>query len=201
MQRVSASSGPAVTIPAPAPAPSRAIGKPFRGGRLVDGLQLPESGPDHLTWDPIREVVPNRPGRRWGTDRLLRLVLETVAVFRAAHPGDAPRVLIGDLSRPRGGQFGREFGGLGHGSHQNGLDVDVYYPRLDRAELGPRASAEVDRVRSQELVDLFVAGGAQFVFVGTKVGLKGPKKVVQAIPHHNDHLHVRIFNSSPRAKR
>ncbi len=42
---------------------------------------------------------------------------------------------IGDLSRPNGGVFDERFGGRGHASHQNGLDVDVYYPRRDGQEL------------------------------------------------------------------
>jgi hypothetical protein len=50
----------------------------------------------------------------------------------------------------------------------------------------------VDRVLAQDLVDRFVAAGAQYVFVGYRVGLRGPRRVVQAIPHHDDHLHVRL---------
>lgn len=192
-----ASAPPGAPLVVPPPAPSQAVGKPFRG-RLVNGLQLPESGPDHVSWDPIREVVPNRPGRRWGTDRLLALLLDVIGRFRAAHPGDAPRVLVGDLSRPSGGSFGRQFGGLGHASHQNGRDADVYYPRLDRQEIAARTPAQVDRVRSQELVDLFVDAGVQFAFVGRRVRLKGPKKVVQPIPYHDDHVHIRIL--PPRVK-
>ena len=56
--------------------------------------------------------------------------------FRAAHP-DAARVLISDISLPKGGPFGKEYGGLGHVSHQIGLDVDIYYPRLDHVETAP----------------------------------------------------------------
>ncbi len=53
--------------------------------------------------------------------------------FSRTHP-QAPRVGIGDLGLPHGGYFGPEVGGgIGHFTHQNGLDVDVYYPRLDRA--------------------------------------------------------------------
>ena len=91
-----------------------------------------------------------------------------------------------------GGDFGSRFGGLGHASHQIGLDVDVYYPRLDRLERAPLRPAQVDRVLAQALVDRFVAVGAQYVFVGTRVGLRGPRRVVQAIPLHNNHLHVRL---------
>ncbi len=79
-------------------------------------------------------------------------------------------------------------------SHQNGLDVDVYYPRLDRALRAPETVAEVDRALAQDLVSRFVGAGAQFAFVGEHVGLRGPAPVVQAIAHHDDHVHVRIAN-------
>src|SRR4051794_26163735 len=62
---------PAPRPPAPAPAPrSQAIGTPTHG-RLVHGVQLPEIGPDWLTWDPVLKQVPDRPWRRWGTQKLL----------------------------------------------------------------------------------------------------------------------------------
>ena len=170
--------------------PSRAIGKPHRG-RLEGGVQLPAAGADWVTWDPVRDVVPNRGERRWGTDRLVATVQRVLAEYRAANPG-APRVLVGDLSRPRGGVFDQRYGGLGHASHQNGLDVDVYYPRKDRREREAFRVAQVDRRLSQDLVDRFVAAAAQFVFVGYEVRPRGPEGVVQSIPHHENHLHVRI---------
>jgi hypothetical protein len=171
---------------------SLAIGAPNRG-RLVNGLQLPGTGPDWVTYDPILHRVPNRPHRRWGTDRLLAFLLYVLRDYRLANPG-APPVLIGDLSLPYGGPFGSDFGGLGHASHQNGLDVDVMYPRADRALLPPATVADVDRALAQDLVSRFVGAGAQFTFVGRHVGLGGPPAVVQAIPHHDDHVHVRIAN-------
>ena len=64
----------------------------------------------------------------------LRLLFRVLDEYAAAHP-EAGRVGIGDLSRPHGGVFDERFGGRGHASHQNGLDVDVYYPRLDGREL------------------------------------------------------------------
>jgi murein endopeptidase len=163
------------------------------GGRLVNGLQLPPQGLYWVTWDPIRHRVPNRPDRRWGTDRLISFLVTVLRDYHLAHPS-APRVLVGDISRPFGGPFGKEYGGLGHASHQNGLDVDVYYPRADHALRAPARANEVDRVLAQDLVSRFVAYGAQFAFVGLHVGLGGPRAVVQAIAHHDDHVHVRIAN-------
>ncbi|HWC27244.1 MAG TPA: penicillin-insensitive murein endopeptidase [Solirubrobacteraceae bacterium] len=182
-------------LPPPARVPrvgSLALGAP-NAGRLVNGLQLPASGRDWITYDPVFRTTPNRPERRWGTDRLLAYLLDVLRGYRLANPG-APPVVVGDLSRPHGGPFGRKYGGLGHASHQNGLDVDVYYPRLDRRLRAPRKVAQVDRRLAQDLVDRFVAAGAQYAFVGQRVGLRGPRGIVQAIPHHDDHVHVRIAN-------
>ena len=169
---------------------SRAVGLPHRG-KLVRGVELPAAGRDYFTWDSANKTIPSRPWRRHGTDRLVRTLLKVVTEFRAANPG-APRVGIGDLSRPRGGNFDERFGGLGHASHQNGLDVDVYYPRLDRSERRPHKPRQVDRALAQDLVDRFVAEGAQYVFVGPRLGLTGPRKVVSPLSHHDDHLHVRM---------
>jgi murein endopeptidase len=182
--------------PGPAPAtptgPSKAIGKPWHG-RLVNGVQVPEAGPGFLTWDDPLNRIPNRPDRRWGTTALVRITEEVLARYQEAHP-DALPVLVGDLSRPHGGVFDKRYGGLGHASHQNGLDVDVYYPRLDRRLRSAWRPDQVDRVLAQDLVDRFVAAGAQRVFVGARVGLHGPRRIVAKLAHHEDHLHVRIPN-------
>jgi murein endopeptidase len=175
--------------------PSRAIGEP-NDGRLEDGVQLPAEGADYVTWDPIRERRPNRGWRRWGTDHLLHVFLRVAHQFRAVHRA-APRLVVGDLSRRYGGDFGPRFGGVGHASHQNGLDIDVYYPRLDRRLRAPTSVEEIDLRLAQDLVRAFVAAGAQYVFVGPHTGLVGPPKVVQPLPLHDDHMHVRLYNPLP----
>jgi len=192
------SAPPTGAPPLPAPAPgelivwrrSKAVGKPWRG-RLMRGVKLPSYGPTWFTYDWGTRSVPNRVWRRYGHDRLVRMLLRVVREFRAAHP-DAPRVGVADLSRPRGGSFGRRYGGLGHASHQNGLDVDVLYPRLDRVEQRPDRVRQIDRMLSQDLVKRFVAAGAQKVFVGLGTRLRGKRGVVTPLGNHDDHLHVRI---------
>jgi murein endopeptidase len=119
-------------------------------------------------------------------------VLRVIAEYRAANPG-VPRVGIADLSRPHGGNFGRRFGGLGHASHQNGIDVDVLYPRLDFQELIPSKASQIHRALAQDLVDRFVAAGAEYVFVGPNTKLTGLKRIVQPLVHHDDHMHIRFF--------
>jgi murein endopeptidase len=164
---------------------SRAVGAPS-AGRLMRGVRLPGEGAGFFTWDPLQHRVPNRAGRRWGTDELVRVVLRVVRAYEHAHPG-APRIGIGDLSRRHGGPFGPK-----HASHQNGLDVDVYYPRRDRKERPPRRVGQIDRRLAQDLVDRFVGAGAEIVYVGPNTGFTGPPRVVQALWNHDNHLHVRI---------
>jgi murein endopeptidase len=160
-------------------------------GRLRDGVQLPAEGPDWFTWDPVLKVTPDRGWRRWGTDRLVRTVIDVITAYRLAHPGVA-RVGVGDLSRRHGGEFGRRFGGLGHASHQNGLDADVYYPRLDGLERRAYTPSQVDQVLAQDLLDDFIAAGARVVYVGPQLDLVGPRKRVVPLVHHDDHMHVRL---------
>jgi Penicillin-insensitive murein endopeptidase len=170
---------------------SVAVGLP-EAGSLKRGVRLPPGGAHFFTWDPIHHRSPSPGWRRWGTDELVRTTLRVVREYRAAHPR-APRVAIGDLSRPHGGYFGPEVsGGLGHATHQNGLDVDIYYPRLDRAERSPLDATEIDRDLSQDLVDRFLAMGAVTIYVGPNTDLTGPAGVVVPLVNHDNHLHVRI---------
>jgi murein endopeptidase len=161
---------------------------------LRNAAQLPAESFDYVTWDPVLKRTPNRGWRRWGTTKLVETTEIVLRGYRDAHP-EAPRVLVGDLSRRHGGWFGARYGGLGHASHQTGLDVDVYYPRLDGLERAARRPDQVDRVLAQELVDRFVNFGAIKIFVGPHVRLSGRRNVVTPLVYHDDHLHVRL---SPR---
>jgi protein MpaA len=170
---------------------SQSLGLPW-AGRLVGGAQLSAEGELFFTWDGVREHSPNRGQRRYASARLIETLNRVLREYAAAHPL-APRVGIGDLSRPRGGDFGERFGAPGHASHQNGLDADVYYPRRDRREHPPKRPAQIDRRLAQDLVDRFVAAGASNVFVGPSTGLEGPPAIVEELPaYHDNHMHVRL---------
>jgi murein endopeptidase len=190
----------AAVPPVPKPAPTRhksdafpriewhhatSVGLPY-DGHLIDGTQLPVEGPDWVTWDPVTDSVPNQPHRLYGNEHTIRAILSVVAAYHAAHP-DAPRVVIGDISLEGGGPMTDE-----HVSHQNGLDVDVYYPRLDRKLEAPVDADQIDLRLAQDLVDRFVAAGAQMIFVGEETGLRGPSGVVMPYPNHEFHMHVRF---------
>ena len=113
------------------------------GGRLVDGTQLPLRGPGWVTWNPITDSVPNLPHRLYGNEHTIRTVVAVADAYRAAHP-HAARVVVGDISREDGGPMDD------HVSHQNGLDVDIYLPRVDRKLRAPHTPDEIDRPLAQD---------------------------------------------------
>ena len=155
------------------------------GGSLIAGTQLPVEGPDWVTWNPVTDSVPNSPRRLYGNERTIRTVLSVIEEYRAANPR-APRVVVGDISFEQGGPMDA------HVSHQNGLDVDIYYPRRDRGLRAARLLSAIDRRLAQDLLDRFVAAGATKVFVGYSIDLRGPEDVVVPYPNHEDHMHVRF---------
>jgi murein endopeptidase len=161
-------------------------GLPYAGS-LHGGTRLPVDGPDWITWHPVENRVPNALHRLYGNELTIRKLLAVAAAYRAANP-DAPRVLVGDISFRHGGPMEQ------HRSHQNGLDVDIYYPRRNRTRRPPSASSQIDRTLAQDLLDRFVAAGAEKIFVGYATGLRGPAGVVVPYPNHGDHMHVRFVN-------
>jgi murein endopeptidase len=163
---------------------ARSLGLPY-GGSLENGTQLPVEGPDWVTWNPITDSRPNLPDRLYANERMIRAIISVTHAYRAAHP-HAPRVVIGDISRTHGGRMDD------HVSHQNGLDVDVYFPRRDRALRAPVATAQIDHRLAQDLLSRFVAAGAQKIFVGYSSGFRGPSAVVMSWPGHDYHMHVRL---------
>jgi hypothetical protein len=186
---------PPVPAPSTGAGPSLALGVPWCGW-LVRGVPLATGSGYFFTWDLTASTGPNPAWRRHGTGRLVSVLRRVTAEHHRARTG-RPRVGIADLSLPRGGPFGPSYGGLGHLSHQNGLDADVLYPRRDRLEAPPDLPGQIDRANAQALVDRFVAAGAQHVFVGRGLGLRGPRGVVVPIAYHLDHMHVRLAPERP----
>ena len=103
--------GPWSAVSTPSRGPVEVIGTPGRG--CVGGADvLPESGPGYVSVRRARH-------RFFGHPDLLRVVQD---LGRAAERRHLGLVMIGDLSQPRGGQMPSS-----HASHQNGLDVDVWF--------------------------------------------------------------------------
>lgn len=169
---------------------SRAVGSPTDGS-LLNGVPVPGEGKNFFTWNLPRGTSPNPRFRRFGTSTIVRRTRAVIADFRRANPR-APRVGIADLSLPEGGEFGVSFGGTGHVAHRNGTEVDILYPRRDRAEQATESPAEVDRRLAQDLLDRFLEVGAVRVVVDARVGLTGPARKIASAPFHEDHMHIRF---------
>jgi hypothetical protein len=170
---------------------STAVGTP-NAGRLINGVLLPALGDGFYTYNPATQKSPGGADRQWGTAGLVREILELGRWWARRHPNE-PRLGIGDLSKPEGGRFSGP--GVGHASHQNGLDVDIRLPRRDGVE-GPVTAANYDPRLTQQLVDRLVAQGAELILIGPSLDLRGPAGVVVRWPNHDDHLHVRFPDRS-----
>lgn len=102
---------PWAAIRFPASGGTQSLGSPA-AGCIVGAEGLPLSG------DGYQVLRPHR-NRFWGHPRTIAMI-EELGRFAAAQ-GIAP-LLVGDMSQPRGGPMA-----FGHGSHQNGLDVDIWF--------------------------------------------------------------------------
>jgi hypothetical protein len=170
---------------------SKAVGLPYAGS-LVRGVQLPAVGPDWITFDSALRHSPSRGWRRNGTATLIHGILRLTAAY---HRHTGHRLVIGDIARTNGGFFGSEYGGAGHASHQNGLDVDIYWPRTDGREIPPGNVAEIDLAEAQYFVDAAIRlMHPQLLVIGPNVRVHASGVAVEINAAHDDHMHIRIPN-------
>jgi len=119
---------------APVAGPPQAIGA-YERGCLEGAIALPADGSN---WQVMR---PSR-NRAWGHPLLIAL-LERVAPKLPAEAG-WPGLLVGDIAQPRGGPML-----TGHGSHQIGLDADIWLTPMPSRRLSP---AERDETSASDVV-------------------------------------------------
>jgi murein endopeptidase len=160
---------------------SRSIGTPGNG-RLVDGVLFPAWGRDHFAWNFREQRIGGSDRTRWGNCQVVRAVLRGLAAYHRRNP-QAPRVAIGDMSLRHGGEID------GHSTHENGRQIDLYFPRRDRKPREPHAVAQVDLHLSRELVRAMLHAGPYRVLIGPHIRIPTPPRVMRW-PHHDDHLHV-----------
>ena len=154
---------------------TRSVGFP-RQGRLHRGVRLRPSRYVQYT----DEVA--RSGSAWGTWELVQLVERAAYRVARRHRGNA-QLFVGELSKKEGGRI------AGHGSHQNGRDVDLAFYSVNRAgrshrslefvrfgvaglALSPHKRLRFDDGRNWELVAKLVADGdarVQYIFVSNPV--------------------------------
>jgi penicillin-insensitive murein DD-endopeptidase len=118
----------------PAPGPAHAIGA-YERGCLEGAAAMPADGPN---WQVMR---PSR-NRAWGHPVLITF-LERVAAKLPAQAGWSG-LLVGDIAQPRGGPML-----TGHGSHQIGLDADIWLTPMPSRRLSP---AERDEISATNVV-------------------------------------------------
>lgn len=110
----------------PAPGPAKAIGQTSRGC-IAGAVSLAKDGPGY-------RVMHLERRRYFGHPELVRMIEGLGQTTQRERLGI---MHVGDLSQPRGGPTP-----FGHRSHQNGLDVDVWFA------LDPNYGAGSDTLRS-----------------------------------------------------
>jgi penicillin-insensitive murein DD-endopeptidase len=118
----------------PAAGPAQAIGA-YERGCLEGAVALPADGPN---WQVMR---PSR-NRAWGHPVLIAFV-EQLAPKLPTEAG-WPGLLVGDIAQPRGGPML-----TGHGSHQIGLDADIWLTPMPDRRLSP---SERDEISATDVV-------------------------------------------------
>ena len=118
----------------PAPGRAQAIGA-YERGCLEGAVELPADGPNWQVMRPSRD-------RAWGHPALIAFIEQLSAKL----PAEAgwPGFLVGDIAQPRGGPML-----TGHGSHQIGLDADIWLTPMPNRRLTP---AERDEMSATNVV-------------------------------------------------
>jgi murein endopeptidase len=153
------------------------------------------------------------PSESWGTEETIDFIVTAIEAVEARYPG-SPRVVIGDLSNPKGGRLNR------HKSHQAGRDADIGF-YFERGEVGsflaPRRK-DLDLPRTWALVRALVTEtDVERIFVDRSIiavlyqhalaeegedrswlndifGRTSEKGIIQHERGHKNHLHVRFYN-------
>jgi murein endopeptidase len=174
--------------------PSQAIGMPNHGS-LEGGINLTDSeegyyhflGSDQMDTDD------------WGTLALCKCIQKTGRDWGIA----PPRMGVGDMSLQNGGYFPP------HGSHQNGIDVDMRYVRSDEVEdaMDIASSHQRENYDTTRTMGLFVAfiencnvtdifcDISTMGFTNEDLAMWADKPNINWMKYssgHTDHFHVRI---------
>ncbi len=174
--------------------PTIAHGAPSNGW-LEGGLNLCDTSDGCYRYNPQgKSGTDEYSYDDWGTLALLNMIEGAGRAWRINGYSSA-KIGMGDLSLMQGGT------GLGHTSHENGLDVDIRYVRNDGQQIGLNI-ASVDSVYYDEsltwaLLDHLISqGNVCAVFVDTlhcnlnHIGYS----FITHWPGHSDHFHVRIVD-------
>lgn len=179
----------------------------YSSGKLDFAWQLPQEGEGFVRLSHDRD-------HGWGTQSMIEMIERTSIEMSQLYPTQE-RLLVGAISKEKGGRIRR------HNSHQNGLDVDLGYFRVN-GQTSPgnpnrfletmvrrgRLSKNFDLHRNWELVKtLFRYGKVQRIFmdrvikrelckyskeIGEKEAYQEVLRSIQHYPNHRNHFHVRL---------
>ena len=175
---------------------SSALGEPRRRAPRAEACACPRAGRDFFTWDPVRRRSPNRPWRRWGTHRLVHVLLRVARDYRRAHPARRP-MAVGDLSRLTAATSGRGSDTSAMRATRTG-STPTCTTHGGRERSGLRGAGQIDRRLSQELVDRFLAAGAELVLRRSRRPASAAR-ACSVLANHDNHLHLRLGNRPAEA--
>jgi hypothetical protein len=207
--------GPPVPERFDVPTGGQSVGRPHRG-RLQGGVLLPES-------DLYTRKIPS--SGLYGSSHTIEQLQRAFASFRH-DSGFEGQVIIGSMSRKRGGRFSP------HVSHQSGRDIDIRLPMwtsVPSSVVSPHPD-EIDWYATWALIEAFIQTGEvaaifldvsrhRYLYEAARAMgetpesmepvLKWPNWTGETAPivHHADghdvHIHVRIKcgPAEPRCKR
>lgn len=180
----------------------------YAEGKLINDFTFP------LEATAVLKVFRSR-NRNFSTDDLYQVISHAANLVWNEYPG-SERLQIGDIAKRGGGQLAL------HASHQNGLDADIAYYRVNRRELNPegfggfdeifvksgKVTANLDLERNYELMRHLVSTGVvnrMFMDAVIKTKFcelaKGQKltdldketlRRMRPLENHRDHFHLRI---------
>jgi murein endopeptidase len=166
----------------------------------------------------------NGPGRRvtaerwktWGTQSTIRQLDKVLSRWAREHP-DWPEVLVGNISRRKGGPIEP------HKTHQSGRDVDLgYVPKPDKALRGWQKmnATNLDAEKTWTLMQAFISEtNVEVIYADRKLqqlllraarkrprvradqlrkwfevapGARRGETLIRHIPQHDDHFHIRF---------
>lgn len=179
----------------------------YSKGSLVNADQMPVEGPGFRLAIPASKT-------EYGTYDLITIIQKAAAAMDTKYFGQEG-LRVGEISKAKGGYAN------GHGSHQNGLDIDLGYYRAGKGPLAPienfmfeamvirgRVLKLFDYERNYEFIKMLVSTGRiNRIFVnptikkglcihakklGEDTKLNFNLSVLRPYPDHADHMHVRI---------
>jgi len=187
--------------------PAQAVGF-YAQGSLINDTEFPSEGNGFIK-------VFRARNRHFITRHLLAVISFASREVAKTFPG-GERLQIGDIAKRSGGKLSL------HASHQNGLDADIAYYRLNKREMDPegfggfdevfvrngKVTANFDLERNYEVMKYFVSTGRVnriFVDVAIKTKFcelsKGHElseldretiRRMRPLENHKDHMHLRI---------